>query len=77
MTRRFPMTLAIRTLQEASDEYVEHIYDDKETGARAAAEALCVDERVMIKTLVIEDENGKPFMILMYGDKKSLNEETS
>ena len=64
------MTPAIKTLQEAGAEYVEHIYDYKRSGARAAAEALGVDERVMIKTLVMEDENGKPFMILMHGDKE-------
>ena len=29
-----------------------------------------VDEHLSIKTLVMEDEKGQPFLVLMHGDKK-------
>lgn len=63
-------TPAIKMLQEAEAEYREHLYEYKRSGARAAAEALGVDDHLMIKTLVMEDDRGRPFIILMHGDEE-------
>lgn len=70
MSRRFPLTPAITALQEAGVEYREHLYDYRRSGTRDAAEALGVDEHAMIKTIVMEDDNRRPFIILMHGDKE-------
>lgn len=70
MSRRSPLTPAITTLQEAGVEYREHLYDYRRSGTRVAAEALGVDEHAMIKTIVMEDEDRRPFIILMHGDKE-------
>ena len=70
MTRRFPITSAIRALQEAGVEYRAHLYDYRRSGTRVAAEVLGVDEHAMIKTIVMEDNNRNPFLILMHGDKE-------
>ncbi len=70
MAGRFPLTRAITVLQEAGVEYREHLYDYRRSGTRVAAEALGVDEHAMIKTIVMEDEDRRPFIILMHGDKE-------
>jgi Cys-tRNA(Pro) deacylase len=35
-----------------------------------AAKELDVDEHLVVKTLVMEDGNGDPLLVLMHGDKK-------
>ena len=35
-----------------------------------AAQALGADEHCVIKTLVMEDENANPLLVLMHGDRK-------
>jgi Cys-tRNA(Pro) deacylase len=45
-------------------EYVEH------GGTKVSARALGVPEHEVVKTLVMEDENGKPLLVLMHGDRK-------
>ncbi|MDL2058494.1 aminoacyl-tRNA deacylase [Mesosutterella sp. AGMB02718] len=37
-------------------------------GTDQAAKELGVDPHIMIKTLIMEDENGEPLVILMHGD---------
>ncbi|MSQ18285.1 MAG: aminoacyl-tRNA deacylase [Betaproteobacteria bacterium] len=44
-------------------EYVEH------GGTRASAAALGVDEHVVVKTLIMEDEKKQPLIVLMHGDR--------
>jgi Cys-tRNA(Pro) deacylase len=44
-------------------EYVEH------GGTEESARQLGVDEHCVVKTLVMEDENAKPLIVLMHGDK--------
>ncbi len=39
-------------------------------GTRVSARELGVDEHLVIKTLVMEDEGGAPFVILMHGDRQ-------
>jgi len=48
---------------EHSFEYVDH------GGTRWSAEALGVDEHVVVKTLVMEDERRQPLIVLMHGDR--------
>ena len=45
-------------------EYIEH------GGTEVSAQALGVPEHHVVKTLVMEDEGGKPLIVLMHGDRK-------
>ena len=48
-----------------------HLYDYEEHGGtRVSARELNVDEHAVVKTLVMEDEAKKPFIVLMHGDRK-------
>ncbi len=68
---KFPSTQAIRTLKKHGVDFNLHPYDYEEKGGTAtAAQQLSVDEHMVIKTLVMEDDNGEPLLILMHGDKK-------
>ncbi len=44
--------------------YVEH------GGTEVSAQALGVPERHVVKTLVMQDEDAKPLIVLMHGDRK-------
>ena len=51
--------------------YSEHEYDYVEHGGtRISAISLNVSEREVVKTLVMQDEEGKPLIVLMHGDRK-------
>ena len=51
--------------------YTEHEYDYVEHGGtEVSARALGVPEHQVVKTLVMEDEGGKPLIVLMHGDRK-------
>jgi Cys-tRNA(Pro) deacylase len=65
-----PATPATLWLDERGMDYKPLTYDYNKFGAEAAAEALSVPPRMMIKTLVMEDEEGNPLIILMHGDKE-------
>jgi Cys-tRNA(Pro) deacylase len=68
---KFPITPAIRVLKENQVDFIEHPYKYEEGGGtETAAKALGVDEHLMIKTLVMEDDQKRPFIILMHGDKQ-------
>ncbi|HWA38161.1 MAG TPA: Cys-tRNA(Pro) deacylase [Burkholderiales bacterium] len=45
-------------------EYVEH------GGTEVSAQALGVPEHRVVKTLVMQDEDAKPLIVLMHGDRK-------
>ncbi|AKJ30621.1 Cys-tRNA(Pro) deacylase [Caldimonas brevitalea] len=46
-----------------------HLYDYEEHGGtRVSARELGVDEHLVIKTLVMEDERKQPLIVLMHGD---------
>jgi len=48
----------------------EHPYEYVEHGGTAeSARQLGVNEHHVVKTLVMEDENGKPLIVLMHGDR--------
>lgn len=66
-----PATAATRLLKERGVPVDVRLYDYVDHGGtgRAALE-LGVDEHVVIKTLVFEDEAKSPFLVLMHGDKE-------
>jgi Cys-tRNA(Pro) deacylase len=68
---KFPVTTAVRFLKENGVEFVERPYQYEERGGtRTSAQALGVDERLVIKTLVMEDDQKRPLIILMHGDRE-------
>ncbi len=69
--QKIPVTPAIRTLKAASVSFSLHPYPYEDKGGTATASAaLGIDEYRIIKTLVMEDDSGKPLIILMHGDKQ-------
>lgn len=68
---KHPVTMAIRTLRAANVAFEPHLYTwQPHGGTRASSEALGVDEHVVIKTLIFEDEKKQPLCILMHGDRE-------
>ena len=64
-----PVTQAVRMLREHKVDYSEHLYKYEERGGTAvSARELGVDEHCVVKTLIMEDENRKPLIVLMHGD---------
>jgi Cys-tRNA(Pro) deacylase len=67
----YPVTPAVRLLREKKVEFEPHLYDYVERGGtRHSAEALGVDEHAVVKTLVMEAEGKRPFLVLMHGDRE-------
>jgi len=71
MMTKFPVTPATTLLDSVGAEYTKNLYDYNKSGAVAAAEIMQVDEHAMIKTLVMEDSDHKPFIVLMHGEKET------
>ena len=68
---RFHTTQAIRTLREHGVDFCLHPYKYEEKGGtEVAARELQIDEHLAVKTLVLEDEKGDPFLVLMHGDRQ-------
>jgi Cys-tRNA(Pro) deacylase len=66
-----PMTPAVRVLWQAGVEFTDHPYAYVEHGGTAAfAKEAGVDEHAVIKTLIMEDDARKPFVVLMHGDRE-------
>ena len=66
-----PMTPAVRALREAGVAFTEHPYTYIEHGGTETfARQYGVDEHLVIKTLVMEDEAKKPLVVLMHGDRE-------
>ena len=66
-----PVTAAIRALRAAKVAFGFHEYEYVERGGtQASSAALGVDEHSVIKTLVFEDEDRKPLIVLMHGDRE-------
>ncbi len=65
------MTPAQAVLKKNGVAHTEHEYDYVEHGGtRVSAERLRVDEHAVVKTLVMEDEDKKPLVVLMHGDRE-------
>ncbi|MCP5268155.1 MAG: Cys-tRNA(Pro) deacylase [Zoogloeaceae bacterium] len=66
-----PETPATRFLRAHRIAHSTHLYSYEEHGGtRVSARELNVDEHAVVKTLVMEDENRKPLIVLMHGDRK-------
>jgi len=51
--------------------YTEHEYEYVEHGGtEVSSRALGVTEHEVVKTLVMQDENARPLIVLMHGDRK-------
>ena len=68
---RAPSTAATRLLRERGVHYTEHLYRYEDRGGtRVSARELGVDEHAVVKTLVMQDEEGAPLLVLMHGDRE-------
>lgn len=66
-----PSTQATRLLKQAGIPYTEHLYRYEDRGGTAvSARELGVDEHAVVKTLVMEDDTGRPLIVLMHGDRE-------
>lgn len=66
-----PMTTAVRLLKEKSIQFEPAFYEYEEKGGTTvSSRELGVDEHVVIKTLIMEDDNKKPMIVLMHGDRQ-------
>jgi Cys-tRNA(Pro) deacylase len=64
-----PETPATTFLRQRCIEFTEHPYSYVEHGGTAeSAKQLGVDEHAVVKTLVMQDQDAKPLIILMHGD---------
>ncbi len=65
-----PVTPATRLLKLAGIKFTAHLYHYEERGGTAvSARELGIDEHLVIKTLVMEDEQLQPLIVLMHGDR--------
>jgi Cys-tRNA(Pro) deacylase len=68
---KIPSSPAILVLKAQKAVFTLHYYQYEEKGGtKVSAAKLGVDEHCVIKTLVMEDENANPLIILMHGDKE-------
>lgn len=66
-----PVTTAVRALRAAGVDFTHHLYEYEEHGGTAvSARELGVAEHAVVKTLVMQDDKGKPLLVLMHGDRK-------
>lgn len=66
-----PVTAAVRMLRSEKVIFSDHPYTYQEKGGTSVSSAeLGVDEHAVIKTLVMEDENCQPLIVLMHGDRQ-------
>jgi Cys-tRNA(Pro) deacylase len=70
-THREPGTQAVRALRTAGTPFRGHPYPYVDGGGTDRfASALGVDEHLVIKTLIMEDEAARPMIVLMHGDRQ-------
>ncbi len=67
----YPITTAVRVLREKKIEFIPFVYRYEEHGGTYQfAEEFNVSEHEVIKTLVFETDQKKPFLVLMHGDRE-------
>ncbi|XGC80000.1 Cys-tRNA(Pro) deacylase [Bdellovibrio bacteriovorus] len=65
----YPMTMAVRELENAQVSFVPHVFTYQEKGGTAhSSKELGVNEHAVIKTLIMETDDKSPIVILMHGD---------
>lgn len=63
-------TPATQWLKDHQVAYTEHVFEYVERGGTAvSARELGVPEHQVVKTLVMEDEDDRPLLVLMHGDR--------
>jgi len=67
---RYPTTPATIFLDEKDAKYTKHYYDYIKSGASLAAISMEVEPKAVIKTLVMEDDENCPFVMLMHADRE-------
>lgn len=66
-----PETQATKFLKSHKIAFSNHLYAYEEHGGtKVSARELNVDEHAVVKTLIFEDEQAKPLIVLMHGDCK-------
>ncbi len=69
--KKEPITPAVRALRQAGIDFQGHLYHYEAGGGTAQfAREFAVDEHQVIKTLVMQDENANPLIVLMHGDRE-------
>lgn len=69
-SRHVSETPATQLLRRHGVAFSEHPYAYVEHGGTGeSARQLGVDEHIVVKTLVMEDEHAKPLIVLMHGDR--------
>jgi len=68
---KLPTTRAMRVLREHDVAFTDHPYAYEARGGTAvSARELGVDEHAVIKTLIMEDDQKRPLIVLMHGDRE-------
>jgi Cys-tRNA(Pro) deacylase len=66
-----PETPATSFLRQHGVAFTEHLYDYVDHGGTAeSARQLGVDEHAVVKTLVMQDQDARPLLVLMHGDRE-------
>jgi Cys-tRNA(Pro) deacylase len=66
-----PETPATSFLRQNNVSFTEHVYNYVERGGTTeSARQLGVDEHSVVKTLVMQEQDAKPLIILMHGDRQ-------
>jgi len=69
--RHVSETPATAWLRRHGVAFTEHVYDYVEHGGTTeSARQLGVAEHAVVKTLVMQDERGRPLVVLMHGDRQ-------
>jgi Cys-tRNA(Pro) deacylase len=64
-------TPATQWLRAQGVDYTEHVYDYVDRGGTAeSSKQLGVDEHAVVKTLVMQDQDARPLVVLMHGDRQ-------
>jgi Cys-tRNA(Pro) deacylase len=67
---RVSETPAVAFLKANGVQFTEHPYEYREHGgAQHSAEVLGLDPFAVVKTLVMQDERGRPLIVLMHGNR--------
>jgi Cys-tRNA(Pro) deacylase len=67
----YPVTPAVRVLREKGVAFAPRLYAYEERGGtRASAAELGVEEHAVVKTLIMETDARRPFVVLMHGDRE-------
>jgi Cys-tRNA(Pro) deacylase len=66
-----PETPATVFLRQHGVNYTEHLYEYVEHGGTSVSSSrLGLDEHQVVKTLVMQDQDAHPLLVLMHGDRK-------